>query len=183
MIKYLTDNTLKALSFIFNLSYVHGQYIECFKVAKVLTIFKKGDTKNVTNYCPISLLPCFSKILERITHSRLYNFLHNRKFFFAQQFGFREKHSTELATTFLVSKITNAMERKELTLCIFLDLSKTFDTINHDILQTKLSHYGIRAFLLIGSKATFPIVNSFKSWEENYLVLNLSGMACLKGQF
>ena len=50
----------------------------------------------------------------------------------------------ELATTFLVSKITNAMERKELTLGIFLDLFKAFDTINHDILLTKLSHYGIR---------------------------------------
>ena len=97
----------------------------------------------------------FPKSLERISHSRLYNFLHNHKFFYAQQFGFQE--TTELATTFLVSKITNAMECKELTLGIFLDLSNAFDTINHDILLTKLSHYGIRSLPL----------NWFKSYLSN----------------
>ena len=67
-----------------------------------------------------------------------------RLFFFDQQFGFREKHSTELAATYLVNKITSAMESKDLTLGIFLDLSKAFDTIDHNILLTKLHHNGIR---------------------------------------
>ena len=127
---------------------MQGQFIDSFKVAKVVPIFKKGDSKSIINYRPISLLPCFSKILERITHSRLISFLDKHQFFFTQQLGFRDKHSTELATTYLISKIINAMEHSEITLGIFLDLSKAFDTINHNILFTKLFYYGIRGLSL-----------------------------------
>ena len=72
------------------------------------------------------------------------NFFEKNYFFCPYQFGFREKHSTELAAAYLVSKITHAIECNELTMGIFIDLSKAFDTINHDILLSKLYHYSIR---------------------------------------
>ena len=75
---------------------------------------------------------------------RLSNFFEKSNFFCKYQFGFRENYSTELAATFLVNKIASAMESKQSTLGIFLDLSEAFDTIDHNILFTKFYHSGIR---------------------------------------
>jgi len=65
VVKCTPNNILKAFSYVFNLSLVQGTFTSCFKTAKVIPIFKKGDPKNIANYRPISLLPYFSKILEK----------------------------------------------------------------------------------------------------------------------
>ena len=144
MIKYTPKTILKALSHVFNLSLAQGTFISSFKTAKVIPIYKKGDSKIIQNYRPVSLLSCFSKILEKVVYLRLNNFLETNNFFYSCQFGFRENYSTELAASFLVSKLTSAIESKELTMGIFLDLSKAFDCINHQILLSKLYHSDIR---------------------------------------
>jgi len=144
VVKCAPNNIPKALSYVFNLSLVQGTFISCFKTAKVIQIFKKGDPKNIANCTPISLLSCFSKILEKVVQIRLCNFLEKYNFFYEYQFGFRENYSTELAASVLVSKLTTAMESKKSTLGIFLDLSIAFDTINHTILLKKLYHNEIR---------------------------------------
>ena len=132
------------LSHIFNLSMSEGVFPEKMKLAKVIPIFKKGSKLDVSNYRPISLLPVFSKILERLVYNRLNSFLKRYNVLFDKQFGFRQKFSTSHATAFLSSKLHQNMENSEKSICVFMDLSKAFDTINIDILIEKLCHYGVR---------------------------------------
>ena len=80
----------------------------------------------------------------KVVYLRLNNFLEKNNFFYNCRFGFRENHSTELAASFLVSKLTSAIESKNITMRIFLDLCKAFDCINHQILLSKLYHCRIR---------------------------------------
>ena len=122
IIKFIPENVLNLLAWIFNLSLQLGKFPEKFKIAKIIPIHKKGDPKDVNNYRPISLLSSFSKILEKIVHCRLSCFLEKHNFFSKFQFGFRENHSTELAVSYLVSEIANAMENGFITKGIFLDL-------------------------------------------------------------
>ena len=90
------------------------------------------------------LCPAFSKLFAKVVYNRLINFLNLHKILYSKQFGFRNNHSTALALIDLINNISSAIDRNETTLGIFLDLSKAFDTINHEILCQKLQHYGIR---------------------------------------
>ena len=114
------------------------------KISKVLPIFKSDDNKIFKNYRPILLLPVFSKILEKIVYNRLYKFCHKNKVIYTSQYGFRPNHSTEHALLEFQNRIVNNLSSKCLSAGVFMELSKAFDTINHDILLAKLEHYGIR---------------------------------------
>ena len=121
-----------------------GTFHNKLKVAKVTPLSKSDDAENVTNYSPISLLPVFSKALERIMSNRIYNHLKNNNLLFDKQFGFQQNNSTKHAILQLVNDISSSFERGEYTLGIFVDLSKEFDTANHEILISKLECYGIK---------------------------------------
>ena len=119
------------------------------------------------------LLINISKLLERIIYTRTVNFFKHNDIFSNFQFGFREKHSTTHALLTFVEKVTHALEKFSHTIGIFLDFSKAFGTINHDILLNKLSHYGIRGKALewfrsyLSNRQQYVFVNGCNSQTKN----------------
>lgn len=107
-------------------------------------MFKKGSQFSLGNYRPISLLSIFNKLIEKLVSKRLIKFLEKENILFNKQFGFPAKHSTDHALLTIIDETKRAIDERDYSCGIFLDLSKAFDTVNHAILLKKLEHYGIR---------------------------------------
>ena len=101
-----------------------------------------------TNYRPVSVLPIFSKILERLMYNRLIDYINENKLLYKYQFGFQKGKSTYMAVLTLVDKISEALDNGDYVIGVFLDFSKASDTVDHDILLRKLEKYGIRGTAL-----------------------------------
>ena len=127
-----------------NLSLLNGVFPNEMKIAKVIPLYKNGNNKIVSNYRPVSILPIFSKLYERIIYNRIFKFVNDNDLLYRFQFGFRKNHSTTMALITLIDKIVNGIHDNHITLGTFLDFSKAFDTIDHKILLLKLNKYGIR---------------------------------------
>ena len=113
------------------------------KVSKIKPLFKKGDVTLLNNYRPISLLPCVSKIFERVLFNQLYEYFDRNNLLTQHQYGFRKNHSTEFAAMELIDRVANLLELGKIPFNLYIDLSKAFDVLNHDILLSKLEFYGL----------------------------------------
>lgn len=147
-IKDVFEEICDPLLYICNKSFVDGIFPDEMKTAKVIPLFKAGDKCSFSNYRPISLLPQFSKILEKLFTTRFDSFLDKYKIIHPSQYGFQTKKNTTTALMELVEEITDNFEQKKKVVGIFIDLQKAFDTVNHEILLTKLEHYGLRGTAL-----------------------------------
>ena len=109
------------LKHIFNISLAKGVFPDKLKlkIARVTSIFKKRNNNLVTNYRTISVLPCFSKLLECIMYNHFYKFI-MKKILYQKQFGFQNAHSTEHAILQLVNQITDAFSRGNIPLGLLL---------------------------------------------------------------
>jgi hypothetical protein len=110
------------LTNICNKSIQSGIFPDGMKKAKVVPIFKSGDQKEVSNYRPVSILPQFSKILEKIFYNRLIKFISRNNPIYKSQYGFRENHSTSLAIMELVEDLSNSFDKIKITAGVFIDL-------------------------------------------------------------
>ena len=153
------------LSYICNLSFSTAIFPDKLKTAKVFPVFKSDDITHFSNYRPISILPCLSKVLEKLFYSRLYTFITKFNIFNHHQYGFRQHYSTYMAVLELINNIYQGFENNEFTVGIFVDLKKAFDTVNHSILLDKLSYYGIR-----GIPPAW--LSSYLSNRQQYVLVN-----------
>ena len=142
--KTIKRSILFSLMYVSNISFQTGVFPRELKIANVVPIFKSADEMVFTNYRPVSVLPIFSKILERLMYNRLIDYINENKLLYKYQFGFQKGKSTYMAVLTPVDKISEALDNGEYVIGVFLDFSKAFDAVDHDILLRKLEKYGIR---------------------------------------
>ena len=131
-----------------------GNYLNKLKLVKVIPIHEGGSTQDLNSFHPISLLSVSDKIIEKIIHSRLYNFL-DTHILYENQVGFRKYNSNIYALMQITKKIKESIDKGKFGCGIFIDLRYAFDTVNHGILFLRLGHYSIRDNMLNWFKSKY----------------------------
>ena len=165
LLKYLFPALSKPLCLVINQSLLTGIYPDKLKIAKAIPLLKKDDTLLMDNYRPISLLSSISKLFEKVVSNQVSEYFMKNNLFHDGKYGFRDSHSTELANIELADRIISALDEKQLPVTIYMDLSKAFDTLDHDTLLKKLNYYGI-------SDTTLEWFRSYLSHRSQYVELN-----------
>lgn len=120
-----------------NMSLISSTFPNILKNARVIPLHKKGSAADVNNYRPVSVLPNFSKILECAVHAQIMHYLSTHRLLYENQHGFRTKHSTLTAVLSLVNCVRHLLDESLKVCVVFLDFSKAFDVLDHEILLYK----------------------------------------------
>ena len=170
------------ISDLFNLCVETGVFPDDMKVAEVIPIFKQDSKINCSNYRPISLLSSFSKIFEKSVYKRVYIYLLKFKLLSSNQFGFQCDVSTSHAISAVYDDLLNNAEKRYYSCCLFLNLSKAFDTVDHNILLQKMSRqFGIRGLAnrffesYLSNRFQYVRINNFRSKKAKIIYGNFQG--------
>ena len=171
IVKVTCEIIAPIISELFNKCIHDGTFPNLLKIAEIIPLHK-GDTKtDSTNYRPISLLPIYGKLFEKVIANRMIKFFDKNCIISPNQFGFRKNHSTELAISEIHNKLLKNMDESKFTCSVFLDLAKAFDSVDHQILLQKLEKYGIRGNAL-------QLMTSYLSDRQHYVKLNNTTSRC-----
>ena len=143
------------------------------KLADITATYKSGDATSIKNYRPISVLPIVSKILEKIMQKQIFSYI--EEYLSPFLFGYRKGYSTQYLLLGLIEKWKSMLDKHRFAGVILMDLSKAFDTINHDLLLAKLNAYGF-------DKQTLKLLSSYLKhrWQRTKINQSFSSWAELK---
>lgn len=144
VLKYVAEVISPVLSYLINLSIEKGIFPEKLKISIIKPVFKKSDRKNMNFYRPVALIPILSKVFEKVIYRNLNQYFEKKNLFTEEQKGFRQNMTIDLAIyDFLVKVVTN-LDKKIPVTAMYMDMTKAFDFVDHNILMKKLYMYGIR---------------------------------------
>ena len=165
VIKDCLPAILPSITSIINTTFESAIFPNMWKIAVVTPIPKEGDDEVPNNNRPISLLPVLSKVCERVAHNQFSSYLLSRDHLSCKQSGNKQWHSTETSLIHTTDIILSAIDKKKLTAVVLLDMSKAFDSINHQILLEKLQDVG----------ASPPVIHWFYSYlSSRYQVVRIN---------
>ena len=130
--------------YLFNKPQMSGIFPDDWKCARVTPLFKQGESSDLNNYRPISVISVVAKVFGRIVYDQLYNLLNSEEIISKQQSGYRSLHSTVTALLEATDSWAFNIDRGYVNAVVFLDLKKAFNTVDHEILLTKMNRCGIQ---------------------------------------
>ena len=142
-ISLIVPHLIHHITFIINSCISAGKFPSQWKIANVLPIPKNNTPSELSHFRPISLLPVFSKILEKVVYEQLNNYFLQHQIIPSTQSGFRSQHSTTTALLKVTDDVMRSVDDGKCTCLLLLDYSKAFDTLDHTMLCTKLKYYGL----------------------------------------
>ena len=165
ILKSICEIISPCLMNIINRSLTTGVFPDSLKKARVTPIPTEGDKCNLNNYRPISVIPVFSKVFEKVAYTQLYDYLENNSILHKQQYGFRAKKFITLAILHFLLYLYKHMDCGNIVFSLFLDFRKVFDCVNHEILLSKLNTCGVQGI-------TLDWFRSYLTNREQYVSIN-----------